>query len=267
MPGELPKERKVVVSAHEWHLSTDYGNRAVASLRLPPLTASFCPDGLVVVPSLAAGGAAGQFRLEVHSDCAGLRLEPLADGRAKTLAAEWGPQTAGGSHMHRASWKKNPRFHLKLLPPPGTGSARVKVTLSRPPGPWRPQLAKDQLGCMLGVYICKGPVAVRGGAGGPGDEIWHEGEPWTETPFVPAHTVATPPHFELPALEAGEPYTIVCATFEPGKVGPFVLSATADCDFTLVRDGGGPEGGGGAPGPVAASKPAAAKFAGMFGKK
>jgi hypothetical protein len=55
------------------------------------------------------------------------------------------------------------------------------------------------------------------------DELWHEVEVWPETPFAPAHAVATPAGFELPGLDGGEVYTLVCATFEPGKTGPFVL--------------------------------------------
>jgi hypothetical protein len=230
-PGELPRERKMTVSAKEWHMCSDYANRAVATLRLPPLTRSFVPDGLVVVPSLSVSGEAGRFSLEVHSDCAGLRLEPLAEGRAKTLAAAWTKESAGGSHLHKATWKKNPKFHLRLAA--GVDRATVKVTLSRPAGPWKPNVAKDSLGCMLGLYVCKGPTAQRGGL--PGDELWHEGEPWSETPFVPAHSVSTPGGFELPGLDSGEVYTLVCATFEPGKTGPFVLSVTADADFSLTK--------------------------------
>ena len=254
VPGELPRERKMTVSAKEWHLCSDYANRAVATLSLPPLTRSFAPDGLVVVPSLSSSGEVGRFSLEVHSDCPGIRIEPLAEGRAKTISSAWTKESAGGNHMHKQTWKKNPKFHLRLAA--GVERATVKVTLSRPTGPWKPNVTKDSLGCMLGLYLCKGPNAQHGGL--PGDEIWHEGEPWSETAFVPANAVSTPAGFELPGLESGEVYTIVCATFEPGKVGPFVLSVTADADFSLTQVSADP--------PPKAAAPAASKgFGGKGG--
>jgi len=253
VPGELPRERKMTVSAKEWHLGSDYSNRAVATLSLPPLTRSFAPDGLVVVPSLSSSGEIGRFSLEVHSDCPGIRIEPLAEGRAKTISSAWTKESAGGNHMQKQTWKKNPKFHLRLAA--GVERATVKVTLSRPTGPWKPNVTKDSLGCMLGLYLCKGPNAQRGGL--PGDEIWHEGEPWSETPFVPAHAVSTPAGFELPGLESGEVYTIVCATFEPGKMGPFVLSVTADADFSLTQVSADP--------PAKAAAPASKGFGGKGG--
>lgn len=67
------------------------------------------------------------------------------------------------------------------------------------------------------------------------EEIYHEGEPWSETPFVPMHAVSTPLNFELEPLD-DEVYTIIPTTFEPGNTGPFILSVVADSDFTLQRD-------------------------------
>jgi hypothetical protein len=137
--GELPPERKMVVSSREWHLSTDYSNRAVAMLKLPTLSPTFCPDGLVVVPSLGEVGARGRFTLEVVSDCPGIKLDPMPEGRATVLSGAWGESSAGGSHMHKGTWKKNPRFHLLL--PSSAGRTKVKITLSRPPAPWKQQAA------------------------------------------------------------------------------------------------------------------------------
>jgi hypothetical protein len=241
--GELPPERKMVVSSKEWHLTSDYSNRAVAMLKLPTLSPSFCPDGLVVVPTLSEVGCRGSFSVEVLSDCPGLKLEPMPAGRATVLSGQWSGgdngggggngSTAGGNHMHRATWKKNPHFHLRLLSL--SGRTKVKITLSRPAAAWKQQTSKDSLGCMLGFYVCKGPVPVRGGGN---EEIYHEGEPWSETAFVPANSVSTPAEFELPPLD-NEVYTITPCTFEPGKVGPFVLSVTADAEVIVTRDSGG----------------------------
>lgn len=69
------------------------------------------------------------------------------------------------------------------------------------------------------------------------EDITHNGEPWSETPFVPMHSVCTPTGFELEPLE-DEVYTIIPATFEPGKTGPFYLSVVSDSEFALHRDTG-----------------------------
>ena len=48
---------------------------------------------------------------------------------------------------------------------------------------------------------------------------------------------APPAGFELEPLE-DEVYTIVPATYESGKTGPFFLSVVSEGDFTLVKDSG-----------------------------
>lgn len=53
------------------------------------------------------------------------QVEELPEAASRTIAAEWGTQTAGGSHIH-PDWKKNPCFHLKLRT---TGPAKVSKRL------------------------------------------------------------------------------------------------------------------------------------------
>ena len=112
------------------------------------------------------------------------------------------------------------RYHLRLLGPART---KVKITLSRPAGDWKEQMRKDTVGCMLGFYVVPGPSPDRRGM----EEIFHDGQPWSETPFVPTHSVGTPQGFELEPLE-DEVYTIIPATYEPGKTGPFFLSVVSE---------------------------------------
>ena len=191
--------------------------------------------------------------LEVHSDQP-THLVALPDNKSRTVAGDWGEGSSGGSHMH-PSWKKNPRYHLRCvdlfelsnrviivtiecemtwLPPYprllGDQTQNVKITLSRPDVTWNGQLLKDSIGSMMGFYVVQGPRAARDGA-----EIYYNGNPWSETPFVPMNSVSTPPNFELEVLE-DEVYTIIPATFEPAKKGPFFLSVVSDKDFTLQRD-------------------------------
>lgn len=54
------------------------------------------------------------------------QVEELPETASRTIAAEWGAQTAGGSHIH-PDWKKNPCFHLKLRT---TGPAKASKMLS-----------------------------------------------------------------------------------------------------------------------------------------
>lgn len=53
------------------------------------------------------------------------QVEELPETASRTIAAEWGAQTAGGSHIH-PDWKKNPCFHLKLRT---TGPAKASKML------------------------------------------------------------------------------------------------------------------------------------------
>ena len=67
-----------------------------------------------------------------------------------------------------------------------------------------------------------------------------DGKPWGESAFVPMSSVSTPTNFFLEPLaddgSGNDVYTIMPATFEPGKVGSFFLSVVADCEFMLKRD-------------------------------
>jgi hypothetical protein len=51
--------------------------------------------------------------------------------------------------------------------------------------------------------------------------------------------VATPAGFTLESSGSDDVFTIMPATFEPGKKGPFHLSVVCDAEFRLTRDRGG----------------------------
>ena len=88
-------------------------------------------------------------------------------------------------------------------------------------------MSKDSVGSMIGFYLVQGATPARDTA-----EVYHDGKPWSETPFVPMNSVSTPNGFVLEPLE-DEVYSIIPSTFEPQKTGPFFLSVVADCDFSL----------------------------------
>ena len=53
--------------------------------------------------------------------------------------------------------------------------------------------------------------------------------------MVPTHEVSTPPGFMLDSNSEDEVFTIMPATFEPGKTGPFFISIATDVEFSLRR--------------------------------
>uniref|UniRef100_A0A7S3Y2S7 Uncharacterized protein n=1 Tax=Heterosigma akashiwo TaxID=2829 RepID=A0A7S3Y2S7_HETAK len=84
---------------------------------------------------------------------------------------------------------------------------------------------------MIGFYLMSGDRPNREGGG-----VYHEGKLWTESAFVPMHQVSTPENFYLDPLPDGKAYTIMPATFEPKKKGPFFISVVTDVEFTLKKE-------------------------------
>ena len=62
-----------------------------------------------------------------------------------------------------------------------------------------------------------------------------QGRPYEGSPMVPTHEVSTPPGFMLENPSDDEVFTIMPATFEPGKTGPFFISIATDVEFSLRR--------------------------------
>ncbi len=131
-----------------------------------------------------------------------------------------------------ADFKKNPKWILKFTDFDATPQTDLQITLKRPYYDWTKQCRLDLVGSMMGFYIFRGDKPVRNG------DIFHEGKPWNESPFVPLHQVQTPPSFRLPppTPEENNVYTIVPTTFDPGKTGPFFLSVISNKEFTLRKD-------------------------------
>ena len=82
---------------------------------------------------------------------------------------------------------------------------------------------------MMGFYLFQGAKIQRDAS-----SVTVDGRMWTETDFVPMHSVASPP-LSLPAL-FNESYVIMPTTWEPNRCGRFLLSVSADCDFTLLGE-------------------------------
>ncbi len=52
--------------------------------------------------------------------------------------------------QEKITWGNNPKFLLKI---DALSKAGVKITLNRPDKVWKKRIAKDPIGCMLGLYI------------------------------------------------------------------------------------------------------------------
>lgn len=188
------------------------------------------PDGLLIIPSLSEKGARGSFDVEVYASRP-VVLQQIKDQRCKSVAGEWSEGAAGGSHVCPA-WKRNPRFELALKSPLSRGggtskSTPLRISLSKSGSSWRSMSKGDAVACMVGFYVF---VVTRSEAGEQLRQIY-------ETDFAPTAEVATPAGFELDfILSAHESYVVMPTTFEDGKHGSFVLTVTADCDFSLTRE-------------------------------
>jgi len=223
---ELFPERKMNVNPDEWCQMSDYCSKEVATTIMRRLVKDWMPQGLLIVPTMSERGSKGSFILEIHSDHP-VHVEELPESRSKTIAGEWTNENACGSHLH-PDWKKNPKFSLKLT---GQSAAKIKITLSRPEKDWKNSCIRDTVGSMIGFYVMQGDRPNREGGG-----VYHEGRLWTESAFVPMHQVSTPENFYLDPLADDKSYTIMPATFEPNKKGPFFISIVTDVEFSLKKE-------------------------------
>ncbi|KAL4094673.1 hypothetical protein PRIC1_010331 [Phytophthora ramorum] len=244
---------KFVVKPTEWCRLSSYTSPASACLYLRKvpkewLLASDSPTavnssgggGLLVVPTLGEPGAEGSFELQVDCDFPLLVDElPKGAGAVQSMPGEWTTAKSGGCHLH-PDWRQNPKFYLQMQ---GVRPTKVRVTLTRSEREWKSRCQRDSVGSMIGFYL------FRGGSGKlmrPGDSsadgsdsgstahpIVINGRPWSETDFVPLHSVSSPPELVLSAAAKGG-YVIVPATYEPGRLGKFVLSVQCDAEFALT---------------------------------
>jgi hypothetical protein len=219
-------KRKLQVLPSDWVQETSYALEDMACMYLM-MTPQQGP--LTVVPSLSEEAQAGQFTLSIFSDRPLKDAMMLSEKNDVVLPGKWEPDTAGGCHLYSppfeqaksSTWGRNPRFSL-VVP---TRTA-LHVTLARCERPWRQQIAKDAVGCMLGFYIVQDLT---------GEGISRESMV-DETTFVPSHEVSL--DVQLAACTPEQPYWIVPCTYEPGKVGEFMVRVSSDGKFDFDYAGG-----------------------------
>ena len=191
-----------------------------ACVYFPHLPRSWLSNGLIIVPSLSAVGAKGNFVVEVFSSET-LDVTQIPEQFMKSVAGEFTPNLSGGSHVCE-NWKKNPRMILKLLSRDMQRiPVKLRITISRHGDSWGPACRSDAVGNMIGFYVFK----TENGAM----------ELVQEVPLVPDKEVSTDPSFALEPLGDTEDYIVMPATFSEGKLGSFVVSVACDCEVSLTR--------------------------------
>jgi hypothetical protein len=159
----------------------------------------------------------GNFELEVYSS-EPVILSHIPDSHSRCIAGEWKEGVAGGSHL-LSSWKKNPKYNLKIRNSSYGIPSNTRISLSRYGEKWKVASKKDTIGCMIGFYIFKNK-------NGELTQIY-------ESNFIPTDEICTEDSFQLEPLESDEVYTIMPTTFSEGKIGSFILYVMCERDFSL----------------------------------
>jgi len=220
--GEKILRRKLQILPNDWLKEAPYADDATS------VTVNVSPaqGPIVIIPSLSEEGLVGNSQLTIYSDKELHQAIRLPEQFHPTLCSEWTPDAAGGCHIYyapyeppkTATWGKNPRMYLSMK----GRSQQTCVTLARCERQWRQQIAKDAVGCMLGFYIMKLQHDAHR------NEVTSRELVVAETTFCPSHEVT----LESVALEA-ENYVIMPCTYDPGKVGEYILYVTSDTKFDL----------------------------------
>lgn len=218
-------QRRLYVDEKTYHVQSSYSSKTEAVIYLPRVPRVWLPNGLIIVPSLQEPGVKGMFDIEVFSSDA-VTLTMLPSTVSHSIAGEWVDGHCGGSHIS-PNWKKNPKY-LLTIPPPETDAALAlptpfQIKLSRNGTTWKKLVRTDAVGCMIGFYIFVLNSA--------GDMV-----PYYETTFAPSIEISTEPDFSLQPLQLGDSYVIMPTTFQENKLGSFILSFIADCEYTVLKE-------------------------------
>jgi hypothetical protein len=216
------KERKLQILPNEWFVESHYQYEEFSCLYLK-LEQNHGP--FLIVPSLSQENIPCSYSLTIYSNNP-VTLERLQDSKNIVLSGEWKQSNSGGSHLYDSSfqkqpeinsWLSNPKYLLKFIP---GANIRAKITVSRPERLWSAKIARNTVGCMMGIYIFDGSSK-------PTVERWlHKPE------FMPLNEVEEILE-EDSAKESG--YVIMPTTYECGMRGPFMLSVNSDDEFTLTE--------------------------------
>lgn len=240
-------------SREPYHEQIGYVSKTETCVLYPCLPRAYALNGFILIPSLSEKGTRGHFEIEVYSS-EPVKLSHLDDHFYRMHAGEWTEQTAGGSHLNPLTFKKNPKFVLKLrdgkgrrqsfggdLPNP-TDPVKTRVMISRVGESWSKLIRKDAVGSMIGFYLfMRRSAAPTSAVSVPGVPTLPGSQPGElmqvyESTFVPDDDISTEDDFMLDQLRPDEEYVIMPTTFGDGKVASFVISVSATCEFSLAAE-------------------------------
>ncbi|CEG35751.1 Cytosolic Ca2-dependent cysteine protease (calpain), large subunit (EF-Hand protein superfamily) [Plasmopara halstedii] len=230
---------KLVVHPTEWCRLSSYTSPSIACLYLQKVPKEWLYasnesndlGGLIVVPTLGTSGIEGSFELQVDSEFP-LVVDEISQGfkAFQCLPGEWTKATAKGCHLH-SEWQQNPNFELHFQ---NVRPTKVQITLTRSDREWKSMCQRDPVGTMIGFYCFPKCREKSMRLEDKKTFISINGRAWRETEFVPFHSVTSPQDLMLPVASQNT-YVIIPATYEPGKVGKFILSVQCDTDFILTE--------------------------------
>lgn len=215
------KERKLQILPNEWFVESHYQHEEISCLYLK-LEQNHGP--FLIVPSLSTEGIQCSYSLTIYSNNP-VTLDRLHDAKNIVISGDWKQTNAGGSHLYDASfirqlekntWANNPKYILKFAP---AENVRAKITISRPERLWSSKIARNTVGCMMGIYIFDAAI------GKPAVDSWLR-----KPEFMPLNEVEEILEEDNPREQG---YIIMPTTYESGMKGPFVLSVSSDDEFTL----------------------------------
>ena len=241
-----PIQKIISASKEAYHEQVGHCSKVETSVLFPRLPKSYVVNGFIIVPSLSEKGIKGHFEIEVYAS-EPVKLRQLPDSYYRMIAGDWTEHSAGGSHLHPLTFKKNPKFVLKLrhgkhrqlpsgdLPNP-SDPVKTRIVVSRVGEGWHSLAKKDTVGCMIGFYLFVRRSAAPAAAGqkeahGAGELIQVY-----ESTFVPDDDVSTEDDFMLEQIAGDEEYVIMPTTFGDGKVGSFVVSISSDAEFSFTAE-------------------------------
>jgi len=230
---ELPRlnatlERKLQILEKEWYEETSYTSDEAAAkyFFFKPTMGPF-----VIVPSMIKDDKQSDFTLTVFSSHP-VQMSQLKENNNIVLPGKWDAKNNGGSHLYdkefttdpdRQTFTNNPKYILKL---DTKDAVEVKITLSRPEGPWKKPVGKNLVGCMIGFYVHpQGQIPTKDNA------LNSHG-----TKFVPWNEISETLELEGNDSQTNrEGYVIMPCTYDCGKdiQGPFMIAVSTSVEFSL----------------------------------
>lgn len=141
------------------YITTSFTDKNEATIFFPYLPRTWLnTNGILIIPCMSEKNIRSDFELEVYSSEL-ITLQALPENCTRTLISEWTEATAGGSKLFESTWKKNPKFSVRM-----TSRALAEAqNSSRTEFMWRITLKKigntwdkgkhDIVGNMIGIYI------------------------------------------------------------------------------------------------------------------